>query len=59
MPGPLFGDMSLWPGAVTRTEALSNAREAAEMAIGLDEVLAEAHASLGVVLSNERGSGGS
>ncbi|UCC45733.1 MAG: protein kinase, partial [Candidatus Zixiibacteriota bacterium] len=40
-------------GAVTRAEALANAREAAEMAIGLDESLAEAHTSLGLILHND------
>jgi tetratricopeptide (TPR) repeat protein len=42
------------PGTVTRTEALSNAREAAQMAIGLDEGLAETHASLGSILWDEK-----
>ncbi len=41
------------PGAVTKTEATVKAREAAEMAIGLDEGLAEAHTSLAQSLRNE------
>ncbi|UCC44426.1 MAG: protein kinase [Candidatus Zixiibacteriota bacterium] len=38
---------------VTQTEALAKAREAAETAVGLDENLAEAHASLGWIHRNE------
>ncbi|MDH3937842.1 MAG: tetratricopeptide repeat protein, partial [candidate division Zixibacteria bacterium] len=40
-------------GTVTKTEALSNARAAAEIAIGLDEGLAETHASMGNILWDE------
>ena len=39
------------PGTVSKAEAISKAKEAAEMAIALDGELAEAHASLGLVLN--------
>ncbi|MCP4706875.1 MAG: protein kinase [candidate division Zixibacteria bacterium] len=41
------------PGAVTRTGANVKAREAAEMAVELDENLAEAHTSQGLIHSYE------
>jgi TolB-like protein/Tfp pilus assembly protein PilF len=40
-------------GSVTKAEALPKAKEAAQMAIELDENLAEAHASLGLILNQE------
>ncbi|MCH7948395.1 MAG: protein kinase, partial [candidate division Zixibacteria bacterium] len=40
-------------GTVTQTEATVKAKEAAEIAIGLDEGLAEAHASLGLIFRYE------
>ena len=41
------------PGSVTSTEANARAKKAAEMAIELDESLAEAYASLGHILKNQ------
>ncbi|MEE9442987.1 MAG: protein kinase [candidate division Zixibacteria bacterium] len=41
------------PGAITKTEAIAKAKEAAEIAIGLDEGLAEAHTSLASILWDE------
>ncbi|MCH9024719.1 MAG: tetratricopeptide repeat protein, partial [candidate division Zixibacteria bacterium] len=41
------------PGEISKAEALKKAREAAETAIEIDENLAEAHASLGLILRDE------
>ncbi|MCH8028101.1 MAG: protein kinase [candidate division Zixibacteria bacterium] len=46
------------PGSINEAEVLKKSKEAAEMAIKLDKNLAEAHASMGLVLDSENNNEG-